>query len=117
MSRTRLFVYGTLKRGFAAHPLLEGAEFLGACQTGPGHFLLDCGDYPGLVRLAGGGKVRGEIYAVDGEALARLDDHEGMPTLYTREPIALEDGAEPAQAYFFQGPMAGKTLIKDGVWK
>ena len=116
MNRTRLFVYGTLKLGFRSHSLLDGAEYLGPCSTGPGHFLLDCGDYPGMVRLAGSKAVQGELFSVDAATLARLDEHEGVPTLYTRESIELEGVAEEAEAYFYRGPMAGKVLIPEGNW-
>ncbi len=116
MTRSRLFVYGTLKQGFRSHHLLEGAEYLGPYQTGPGHFLLDCGDYPGLIRLAGHKRVQGELYSVASSNFVRLDEHEGVPTLYTRELIDLEGVQGPAEAYFYQGPMEGKTLVKDGIW-
>lgn len=116
MNRTRLFVYGTLKRGFGSHSLLDGAEYLGSCSTGPGHFLLDCGNFPGMVRLAGQKAVQGELYAVDPATLAHLDEHEGVPTLYTRELIDLEGIEEAAEAYFYRGPMAGKALIPEGIW-
>jgi gamma-glutamylaminecyclotransferase len=107
MNRTRLFVYGTLKQGFGSHSLLDGAEYLGPCSTGPGHFLLDCGNYPGMVRLAGSKAVQGELYLVE---------HEGVPTLYTRESIELEGVEGEAEAYFYRRPMAGKALIPEGIW-
>ncbi|MCE2803599.1 MAG: gamma-glutamylcyclotransferase [Gemmataceae bacterium] len=116
MNRTRLFVYGTLKQGFGSHSLLDGAEYLGPCSTGPGHFLLDCGNYPGMVRLAGSKAVQGELYLVDAATLARLDEHEGVPTLYTRESIELEGVEGEAEAYFYRRPMAGKALIPEGIW-
>ena len=117
MSFFRLFVYGTLKKGFSANSLLGDAEFLGNASTSPGYFLLNCGEYPGLVRLAGLKTVQGELYAVSQETLARLDQHEGVPTLYTREKIDLEGVDRLVDTYFYRGPMAGKTLVKTGIWE
>jgi gamma-glutamylcyclotransferase (GGCT)/AIG2-like uncharacterized protein YtfP len=61
----RLFVYGTLRKGFPSHGLLQRlhARFLGA-----GHVhgrLYDLGEYPGAVKSAGNtDRVHGEVYLV-----------------------------------------------------
>lgn len=88
---TRLFIYGTLKRGGRNHALLAGQTFLGEAHTPPGYTLYALGDYPGLVPAASDRQgVKGELWAVDDATLARLDEFEGVAEgLYRREPIPL----------------------------
>lgn len=88
---TRLFVYGTLKRGYKNHHLLAGQTYVGEARTVPGYRLHDLGDFPGMIAdstdTAG---VTGEIWTVNATALARLDAFEGVHEgLYTRSLIAL----------------------------
>ncbi|KAL8519726.1 hypothetical protein ACS0TY_010603 [Phlomoides rotata] len=96
---TLIFTYGTLKRGFSNHRLLQDmmatgdATFLGRCRTV--HRLpLVCGPYrvPFLLNFAGRGhRVSGEIYAVSTAALARMDELEGLSRgHYERLPIEIE---------------------------
>jgi gamma-glutamylaminecyclotransferase len=87
----RLFVYGSLKRGFAHHTLLGDAAREGPAVTAQGYRLVLQGSYPALVPGAGG-SVRGEVYRVSAELLARLDAFEGCPELYERHEVALADG-------------------------
>jgi gamma-glutamylcyclotransferase (GGCT)/AIG2-like uncharacterized protein YtfP len=98
---TLLFVYGTLKRGFRAHHLLGGAQFLGARQTLARFSLVDCGTYPALV--PGQRAVEGELYEVDLPSLRTLDAYEGGE--YVRERIQLQQGEE-AQAYVLRAECA-----------
>src|SRR5262249_9113471 len=93
----RLFVYGTLKRGFSNAANLPGAAFEGTGATTPGYELYLVAGYPALVR-SNQGVVRGELYAVSDEHLRRLDAFEDVPNWYQREAIMLADGRE-AQAY------------------
>lgn len=74
-----LFVYGTLKRGFARHDLLDGAAGY-VCRGQVAGALFDLGAYPGMTVEGGKNAVHGEIYHVaDGERLfAALDRVEGM---------------------------------------
>jgi AGZA family xanthine/uracil permease-like MFS transporter len=87
-----LFVNGTLMRGLALHPNLEGAEFLEACQTAARYRLYSIGDvHPGMFEVAQGGvSVRGELYRVPDDVLERLEAGE-PPGLY-RGAVALHDG-------------------------
>ena len=85
---TRLFVYGTLMRGGAAHRLIENALPLGVDVTEPHYDLVDLGGYPGLVH--GEQRIVGECYEVSGAVLHNLDRYEGVPMLYKRLPIVLE---------------------------
>lgn len=91
MRSIRLFVYGSLKRGFAHHALLVAAEREGPAETAPGYRLVLQGSYPALVPSRAG-SVRGEVYRVSDELLARLDVFEGCPELYQRHELVLADG-------------------------
>src|SRR5690242_2147493 len=89
-ARTRVFVYGTLKRGQRNHRLLAGQHFEGEAATRPLYRLYDLGRYPCLVEdPANGLAVCGEVWSVDQATLRRLDELEGVPVLFSRKDIAL----------------------------
>ncbi|MFO0797723.1 MAG: gamma-glutamylcyclotransferase family protein [Gemmataceae bacterium] len=99
---TVLLVYGTLKRGHAAHDLLAGQHFLGPAVTAPHYRLVDLGPYPGLVPDGATGlAVSGELWEVSDEKLKELDAFEGCPTLYWRGAVEVADHAGPVEAYFY----------------
>lgn len=110
---TRIFVYGTLKRGFSNHRELSGQVFIGPARTIPGFQLVDIGGYPGLVSCPTDQQgVAGELWAVDAAGLVRLDQFEGVDTgLYVRKPVPLQAGAGPAEAYFFPDQPDGLRVI------
>lgn len=85
-----IFVYGSLKRGFRLHHLLNGQIFCGAASTLPNFRLFDVGSYPGLIEAAPGVSILGELFDVTSECLQRLDNAEGVAEgLYARRPIVL----------------------------
>jgi gamma-glutamylaminecyclotransferase len=88
---TKVFVYGTLKRGGSNHRFLAGQQFLGEASTVPGYTLYSLGDYPGMARSNNAAHVvTGEVWSVVHACLARLDKLEGIDEgLYAREAIAL----------------------------
>ena len=78
MSR-RIFVYGTLRRGGRFAHFMAGQEFLGEAWTEPAYRMVDVGTYPGMIRVGEGGvSVRGEVWKVDDECRARLDELEDV---------------------------------------
>ncbi|KAL8543580.1 hypothetical protein ACS0TY_004228 [Phlomoides rotata] len=104
-----IFVYGTLKRGFYNHRLIEelirtgDSAYVGAFTTVEA-FPLVCGPHgiPYLINLPGSGhRVRGELYSVSsGLGRGRLDQLEGVEQgHYQRLPVAVE-GEMRAEAYF-----------------
>jgi gamma-glutamylaminecyclotransferase len=110
MAGTQVFLYGTLKRGQRNHRLLAGQRFLGEATTAPHYRLYDCGRYPCLVDVgANGVAVKGEVWEVGAEVLARLDAYEEVPQLYTRHEIELVDQRFPVLAYFYNGDVTGFT--------
>lgn len=122
MSKTILFVYGTLKRGGRNDFRIAGQEFLGEATTAPRYRVFDLGEHPGLVRdTAGGLAVRGELFAVDEECLAELDAFEDVPNWFVREPIEVEGHAEVWAYYLNTPPPAGaksgdRWPLSSGQW-
>ncbi|EXB29134.1 hypothetical protein L484_019657 [Morus notabilis] len=124
-----IFTYGTLKKGFSNHSLMEDliatgdAVFLGNYRTSLNYPLV-CGPYrvPFLLKLPGSGhhRVLGELYSVSAAALSRLDFLEGTSKgHYQRLPISVENpnnngGKRAAEAYFAHSSFAMELWNKDG---
>ena len=89
---SELFVNGGLMRGFALHGNLDGATYLGEADTAPIYRLYSIKDeHPGMFEAgAGGVSVKGELYLVPDDVLARVEADE-PPGLY-RGPVKLADG-------------------------
>lgn len=85
-----IFVYGTLKRGGSNHGYMRGQRFVSEATTAPRYRLYDLGGYPGMVADPDGLSIHGEIWEVDAEALARLDELEDIEGgEYVRELIPM----------------------------
>jgi gamma-glutamylcyclotransferase (GGCT)/AIG2-like uncharacterized protein YtfP len=114
-----LFVNGTLMRGLALHPNLDGAEFLEACTTAPKYRLYSIGDvHPGMFEVAQGGvAVSGEIYRVPDEVLQRVEAGE-PPGLY-RGSVHLADGRVVQGILFPRGlaESAHRDISAYGGWR
>jgi gamma-glutamylcyclotransferase (GGCT)/AIG2-like uncharacterized protein YtfP len=91
-SRERVFVYGTLKRGFRNHHLMAEALFVGDFVA-HGLRLYDLGPFPMAVAEACF-QVQGEVYGVTSQHLEALDRFEGVPRLYQRAKWQLSDGQD-----------------------
>lgn len=106
----RLFVYGTLKRGYCRHGALAKGRFLGTARTAEAYRLVNLGSYPGLVPAEENGvTIEGEIWEVDLTMLQVLDDIEGVDEgLYARRPVVLQqsEGGE-VETYIYLGSVAG----------
>lgn len=105
MTEHLVFTYGTLKRGYGNNRLLTDSIFVGEAETEYAYYMADHG-IP-FVWTEGGAlhKIAGEVYRVDNETLARLDQLEGHPTSYCRTPILVRVGPDrvltEASIYFY----------------
>ena len=109
---TKVFVYGTLKRGQPNHRVIEGAEFLSCAVTLGGWSMID-GWFP-VVMAGSDGCVAGEVYEVDGPCLAALDRLEGNGRMYQREVVDLElEGGEFTEAWMYVGTPAAWSYRGD----
>lgn len=105
-----VFVYGSLKRGYGLHYLLENQLSCGNAVTQPFYRLFDVGSYPGLIEWPEGLAIHGEIYQVDAGCLVQLDEVEGVAErLYVRRRIFLQTpfDAQEIHAWFWLGSVAG----------
>ena len=103
----RVFVYGTLKSGFWNHCLLKGCEFFGGAATVPTYKMIES-SFPVIMPDPEGKPLAGEVYAVDDETLARLDQLEREGSSYDRKLIdvtlPLASGERlPIKAFIYVG--------------
>tara|TARA_B100000780_G_scaffold257518_1_gene207417 strand:+ start:1976 stop:2491 length:516 start_codon:yes stop_codon:yes gene_type:complete len=113
----RVFIYGTLMNGLRNHHKMACAKFLSTSKTmlpsytllqfpsqsSPGHVT------PGL-KKHGNDCISGELYLLDDECLAILDDFEDVGREYERSRIMLHDNSY-AWAYFL---LAEKPQCAEG---
>jgi len=102
VTRVRLFVYGSLRRGAENHHELGDAVFVGVVRTTARYGVVRLGAYPALV--PGSTSVVGELYELAPASLPALDAFEGPG--YRRAIVQLE-GESDAEAYFLEEAAAG----------
>ena len=120
----RVFVYGTLKRGFQNHRLLvdNNAKFIGSATT-TDRFLMNDVGYPLIFQKALKSRmptqIEGEVYSVDDQCLDALDDLEGEGSLYRRTMIGLQDGTKACAYIWIRTPEGKPVEPKNGKinWK
>jgi gamma-glutamylcyclotransferase (GGCT)/AIG2-like uncharacterized protein YtfP len=128
----RLFVYGSLRKGFEspAYGYISSHFDLTSPATVKGR-LYDLGDYPAGVPYEaeeGEARIVGELYTIRETdefewAIAQLDDYEGVDASYdepaqyyrSRVPVLCEDGqTTEAWIYWYKGTVEGKPLVASG---
>lgn len=87
----RVFVYGTLKRGIHNHRLLETSDFIGEAYTVDTFRMYQTG-FPVLFLSddPNARSVFGEVYDVNDETLARLDQLESEGRMYDRKKVNVQ---------------------------
>jgi gamma-glutamylcyclotransferase (GGCT)/AIG2-like uncharacterized protein YtfP len=122
----RVFVYGTLMRGFdhAMSKLLSAdADYLGAATCRGRLYMI--AHYPGLLLSDDADDVvHGEMFCLrDAALMTALDDYEGcgpddpQPTAYLRQivPVTMHDGAVlEAWTYVYNWPVIETKRIASG---
>jgi gamma-glutamylcyclotransferase (GGCT)/AIG2-like uncharacterized protein YtfP len=81
MTMNRIFIYGTLKRGFRLNRVLEDSTFEGPAVMEAAYRMVGQG-VPALVPAAATNRIAGEVYLVNDEVLVLLDKIEAA---YRRE--------------------------------
>jgi gamma-glutamylcyclotransferase (GGCT)/AIG2-like uncharacterized protein YtfP len=109
-------VYGSLLAGGYNHCFLRSSVRMGEARTAARFELVDLGPYPALVPN-GSTSVLGEVYRVDKDVLARLDQLEGHPSYYLRALVPLVDGSEVWGYVMMPVAVAGHARIPSGSWR
>ena len=99
-----LFVYGSLKKGFDNHELLNKyAKRLGKAHTVKKFAMFEdsFGNYPYLINTPYS-KIQGELYQITREELMqRIDEFEGAPEYYQRKKIEVKSHHGINRAYVY----------------
>lgn len=117
----RVFVYGSLMRGFGNHALINNQSFVSKASVQE-FDLYTLGGFPAAVLSDRGDvHIHGEVFEVDDTALARMDRLEGHPTFYKREEVEVWvdslNGYLPVFMYVYQGDVSTKEHIPSGCWR
>ena len=112
----KIFVYGTLTKGFYNHRVIEGATLLGTHETEPEYTMANLGGFPAVL-LDGEHSIKGEVYEVDEDTFRRADALEGYPSFYNRIEIDTKYGK--AWMYYIKeiSPHRRIVIIEAGEWK
>ena len=116
---TRLFIYGTLKRGCSNHHYMAGQRFVEVAKTEPLYRLVSMGSYPGMVSSEPGRSIEGEIWDVDDACLRRLDVLEGIDEgeyTYEMVPLLPPFDGETVHGYRYLRPVEDRPDI-GSVWR
>jgi gamma-glutamylcyclotransferase (GGCT)/AIG2-like uncharacterized protein YtfP len=124
-SGARLFVYGTLRKGFRSHKLLQRFHARLIASGSVQGRLYDLGDYPGAVNCTGTERVCGEVYFLPhAEAAFRaLDRFEGFDPARPESneferggtTVTLADGRKVrAWIYWLPGAPATRRRVRAG---
>lgn len=123
---TRIFVYGTLRKGDTRHHVLQDTIRVGDMWTVPGT-LFSLGAFPALV-LEDDNPVLGEVYEIPPEVedriMTTLDAIEGVSFgLYTRSEVQVSAQDDPEHTItcltYTAGPridLEGRNRIVNGDW-
>ena len=101
-----LFAYGTLKRNFHNHHLLEDSQYLGSGYT-KSKYAMYVNGIPFVIKDEQVSHIHGELYKIDEPTLRRLDRLEGHPEWYCREQVEVVSISQEiitAWLYFFPAP-------------
>lgn len=115
-----IFTYGSLMSGLGNHSVMvnAGGRFIKEARI-KGILRAYCSAFPGAYAPEGGTKdtlIKGEIYEVDAQGLARLDTLEGEGHFYHRKVTTTEEGDE-VSVYLLEPSHHKGPLIMSGDWR
>jgi gamma-glutamylaminecyclotransferase len=113
----KIFVYGTLMKGFGNNRLLEHSEFVGKAITKNKYTMRERG-IPFVNEHKETSKIYGEVYNVDKPTLRALDSLEGHPRWYYRKEIDLElEDGESIKAEIYFNEESNCDIVRSGDYR
>jgi gamma-glutamylcyclotransferase (GGCT)/AIG2-like uncharacterized protein YtfP len=106
-------VYGTLRKGYGNHRLLNDQEMIGTGKTDNLYTMYASG-IPYVTEDQPTHNVTIELYKVANDRMRNLDSLEGHPTFYERKltPVTVDGKTYQAWLYFCDG--RGAQLVESG---
>ena len=102
-TNAKVFVYGSLKRGFGNHRVLGDSKMVAMTTTRRHYHMLSYGAFPGVLDTREGYEhfpVDGEVYEVDSNTLRDLDRLEGNGHFYQRKLVRVSGVRGKVWMYF-----------------
>lgn len=120
-----LFVYGTLKSGYARHSLIYngGFELVGTVRVPGILYSIPNEKYPGAILGGSSCTVEGELYRIPSDkcdVLEAIDLEEGVQEgLFARRLVAINLGEQKyiSWGYSYLKPVESENEIVSGVWQ
>lgn len=97
----KVFVYGSLKKGYHNYPVLKDSEYLGTFKTKGKYDMFSLGSFPAVIKNSHNYFINGELYSVTDEVLNDLDELEGNGYFYKRYLTPLQGYDEDVWVYFY----------------
>lgn len=113
MNKHLVFVYGTLRQGGSNHHMLAECEFVGPHETEPRYTMCRLGQFPAVV-ARGETPIVGELYRIEDEVLALLDELECYPQVFSRQVINTPPG--DAWMYVYNRLVGTDEFVAHGDW-
>lgn len=117
----KLFVYGTLMKGYPNHVALNrgNTEYLGKAVTENEYAMYLFANIPAVTKEPNRTQIKGELYEVNDYVLNICDSIEGHPYIYRREltdVLTAEGESVQAYIYFFTAPsrFEGRDYVRSG---
>jgi gamma-glutamylaminecyclotransferase len=116
-----LFVYGSLRRGFPNHYILENSVYIGEFSTTDGYIMIGTRSkvFPYIIKDsivddATPTQIVGELYDVEPNTINRIDELEGHPHTYNRQLITVTNNTDVFESYIY---ILENPIILDGIIK
>lgn len=87
MATHYVMCYGSLKKGFHNHNIVENCRYIDSTITEDLYDMFSCGEFPAAIDTLHNYYVYGEIYEVDDMTLDILDYLESNGSLYQRKLV------------------------------
>ena len=111
----KVFVYGSLRKGFGLSPVLSSSDYVDTVQTKPKYTMYSLGAFPCIVK-GGNTAITGEVYNISSDTEERLDMIEGVPQLYKKGKVEIK-GFRNVLAYFMtKSSVKGLNVVESGDW-
>ena len=109
----KIFVYGSLKKGFGNNSLLKTSIFIGN-HTIQGYEMYNFGWYPAIIEGKLTDEVQGEIWEVDSTTKMYIDGME-LGAGYRIEKTIID--GETVEFYVYKYPIMYRNKVESGVWE